>query len=127
MAIGDTGREELTPVAETVAVEFVPLGSRNVVTPDTIAWLANMRGGQVPTRLVRVERPSKRNGYDFVKVTFQCTRFVRYELDDGPVYGDTSSCMVRNLADARHPVFAGLTAADRARIDRAVRATEAQS
>lgn len=127
MAIGDTGRPEPTPVEETVSIGFVPLGKRNMVTPATIAWFAEIHEGHVPTRLIRVERPSKRNGLDHVKVTFQCTRFVRYTLDSGPVYGDTSGCMVRDLDDARHPVFAGLTAAERARIERAVRATEAQA
>ena len=127
MAIGDTGRPEPTPVEDTVSIGFVPLGNRNIVTPATIAWFAEIRDGHVPTRLMRVERPSKRNGLDHVKVTFQCTRFVRYTLDSGPVYGDWASCAVRDLEDARHPVFAGLTAAERARIERAVRATESRA
>ena len=127
MAIGDTGRPEPTPVEETVSIGFLPLGQRNIVIPATIAWFAEIRDGHVPTRLIRVERPSKRKGLDYAKVTFQCTRFVRYTLDTGPVYGDTASCAVRDLDDARHPVFAGLTAAERARIERAVRATEAQA
>jgi len=121
MAYGDHGLEP-TPATEVVEIAAIPAGAGNLVIPSTIRWLAQ-RGGHIPTRLLRVEKPNKRNRAKHVYVTFQCTPFPRYELESGPVYGDWSGCSVRIAADVNDPLFLGLTDRERARIASAVHAT----
>jgi hypothetical protein len=120
MAIGESGQYEPTPAHEVVEIEAVPLGAGNMVVPATVRWFSSIRdGGCVPTRLRQVNRP-KAGVRQFVRVEFDCTPFARYTTDAGPVMGTWSSCMVRHLADAADPIFAGLTPREHARIRRAV-------
>lgn len=121
MAYGDYGLE-LTPVEDVVDIGTVPIGAGNEVIPATIRWHAKY----VPTGLLAVEgAKTRRNPSKYVHVKFSCTPFVRYTLDSGPVYGNWSSCIVRNSTDAADPLFAGLANSERARIARAVTAMEA--
>lgn len=119
MAIGDSGQYEPTPAHEVVEIEGVPLAAGNAVIPATVRWQNSYRPGGIPTRLRQVNRP-KAGVREFVRVEFDCTPFARYTTDAGPVMGTWSSCMVRNLADAADPIFAGLTPREQARIRRAV-------
>lgn len=120
MAIGDAGQHEPTPASEVVEIEAVPVGAGNAVIPATVRWFSSIRdGGCVPTRLRQVNKP-KAGVRQFVRVEFDCTPFVRYDTDAGPVYGTWSSCMVRNLVDAADPIFDRLTPRERLRIRNAV-------
>lgn len=117
-AIGDTGVEQV-PTSMTVPVAAVPLGDGNTVVPATLRWQSAFRSGGIPTRVRRIKWPTKRNGLRFASVEFDCTPFVRYTLDTGPIYGDWSGCCVRNLGDAFDPVFDGLSPGELKRIERA--------
>ncbi len=116
MAYGDHGLE-LTPEAETVAIRARPGGPNNEVLPASLRFLRGAQGGGTPTRLVRVERP--RNGRSYAYAKFECTPYVLYTLDSGPVYGTQTSCHIRNEADANDPLFARLTGRERARMAKA--------
>ncbi len=118
MAIGDNGME-LTPVEDVVGIQCVP-DTGGYVTPAFVRWLAQ-RGDRVPTRIRRINRAGTRlNPKAFPYVEFDCTPYVRYTLDSGPVYGEWSSCCLRNLADAQDPLWATLPARSRARLVAAV-------
>lgn len=120
MAVGDSGRLEPMRESETVTIKAVPRAAGNMVIPATVRWFSSIRGGGcIPTRLRYVRKP-KAGVRDCVQVEFDCTPFLRYTLDSGPVFGDWSSCMVRDLTDARDPIFDGLTPREKARIVRAV-------
>lgn len=123
MAYGDNGLE-LTPVEETVSVGCIPAGRNNEWIPASVQWFSTIRSGCVPTRLLKVRFPTKKNGLRYASINFACTPFVRYELDSGPVYGDWSSCCIRSLADATHPIFGGLSQHELARLVRAGKAAE---
>lgn len=125
MAYGDHGLES-TPVEEAVEIRALPVGAGNIVIPATLRFFRKS-GGRVPTRLIRVEKPSARNGRKHVLVRFACAPFERYQTPEGvPVYGHEDACQVRNVNDALDPLFAGLTKRERARISRAVAAMEPQ-
>ncbi len=120
LAYGENGLEP-TPRDEVIEIEEVPLGAKNLVIPATVSWLTTIRACGVPTRIRRILRPNSKRAHAVVE--FDCTPFERFINDDGtPFMGDWSSCCVRHLQDARHAVFAGLTARERTRIARAVAA-----
>ncbi|WP_111266320.1 hypothetical protein [Marilutibacter maris] len=115
MAIGDSGAE-LTPANEAVEIPVLPMGPGNIVIPASIRFMAS-RGGYVPTKLRRVLRPNTRlNKSEFARIEFDCTPFVRYETDAGPVMGDWTSCFIRDRVDAEDRLFAGLSGEERDRI-----------
>lgn len=118
MAFGDHGLE-LTPSEDVVEIACVP-DTGGYVVPAFVRWMAE-RGGHMPTRLRRIRRPGTRlNPTAFAYVEFDCTQYVCYWLDSGPVYGDTCSCYVRNAKEAGDSLFDELTAKGRARIAAAV-------
>ncbi len=120
LAHGEHGLE-WAPRSEVVEIPMLPLGPSNEIVPATLRSMNQYKGGGVPTRLLRVERPTKRNGRRFTLVRFECTPFVRYDLGNGPVYGIEHSCHVRHEGDAADPLFNSLSPRERARIERAVR------
>ena len=119
LAYGDSGMEP-TPRNQVVEIECVPLGPDNLVGPAMVRWLAK-RGGHMPTRVRRVLKPNTRlNRMSHAYVEFDCTPFVLYTSDDGPVYGNWSGCYVRNPDEARDSVFDALPMNDKVRILTAV-------
>ncbi|MEN1958422.1 hypothetical protein [Luteimonas changyuni] len=122
LAYGDHGLEP-TSAGDVVEVPVMP-ETGGAATPAVLRLLN--RGGGVPTRLLRVERPSARNGRRHVLVRFECTPFAQYTRPDGmaTVLLYEWGCEVRNFAEARDPLFAGLTERERGRIARAVAAAE---
>jgi len=123
LANGENGLE-LTPIEETVSIDVVPLGQGNVIIPATVRFISTTRQGGIPTRLLRIRLPTEKNGLTYAQVRFECTPFVRYEWKGKTVYGDWSSCAVRNMTDADDPIFSRLTLRDRARITRAGKAAQ---
>ncbi|MCR6699711.1 MAG: hypothetical protein NVV68_00400 [Dokdonella sp.] len=120
LAHGEHGLE-WAPRSEVVEVQTLPLGPSNEIVPATLRSMNQYKGGGAPTRLLRVEKPTKRNGRRFALIRFECTPFVRYDLGDGPVYGTEHSCYVRHERDAADPLFDSLSSRERARIVRASR------
>ncbi len=120
MAYGDDGLEP-SPVEDVIEIECAPQ-TGGYSTPGLVRWLAK-RGGHVPTRIRRIRRPGTRlNPTAFAYVEFDCTPFVRYVGESGPVYGHWSGCYVRNASEATDPLFSSLPAKSRARIVAAVEA-----
>lgn len=124
MAYGDNGLE-LTPESEVVEIRVMPLGPGNVCIPATVEWASSIREGGIPLRLREVRQPTPESKHAFVYVSFDCTPFVRCQLDSGPVYGEWSSCSLRNASDATHPIFSRLSPEERSRLLRAVEECEA--
>ena len=122
MAYGDHGLEP-TPVEDVVEIEVFPTGPSNCVTPAMVRHLSK-RGGRIPTRLIRVVKAKAgakhANRAKYASVSFQCTPFVRYEADSGPVYGDRTSCYLCSIEDAHDPLWTSLPARSRARLIAAV-------
>ena len=124
-AHGENGLE-LCPESEVIEIKPIPLGRGNIVVPETVAWLSSIRdGGGVPTKLREIAQPSPESDHKAVRVTFDCTPIERYRLDSGPVYGEWSSCYVRNAVDVRHPIFNRLTTDERQRMLQAVQECDA--
>lgn len=119
MAYGDHGLEA-SPAEDVVTIGVLPMGPGNIMIPATQRYLRRAPGEGVPTKLIRVEKPNSRNGRAHVLVRYECTPFVRYTTDEGPVYGTVSGCQVRNESDASDELFSRLTSAERRRIHRAV-------
>ncbi len=120
LAYGDHGLEP-TPVEDVIEIGCIPLGAGNVVTPRARRYLQRSPGEGVPTKLLRVEKPSKRNGLAHVLVRYECTPLMQYMTDEGPKYLHRWGCQVPTLDDAADPLFDGLTEREKARIARAVR------
>lgn len=121
MAWGGNGLEP-TPRGEIVEIEPVPLGPGNLVTPVTWRWLHGLKGheGGIPTRLKRVRRCTSDEGFRYIGVDYECTPFVSYSLDSGPVYGHGATCAVYSGAHATDAFWDRLTTGERARIRRAL-------
>ena len=115
-AHGDNG-PELVPRSETVVIESMPFGPDNAVIPATIRSFAD----RTPTRLLGCKADRR---HDAVQVSFACTPFVRYTLGGKNVMGEECSCMVFTTAQARDPIFDGLTKRERDRIVRAAQRLE---
>ncbi|MCS4235072.1 hypothetical protein [Stenotrophomonas sp. BIGb0135] len=124
MAIGDSGRKEACPAAEAVAIQALPAGPRNVVTPASIRFIFWRRAGNEarPVKIRSVLKPNTtRNRSPYVRVVFESTPFSRAELDSGHVWGDWMDVAVPALDDATDQLWDTLSARDRARITNAVR------
>ena len=124
-AYGDHGLEFVSE-EEVVKICCVPLGSCNEIIPATIRHLSTTRegGGHIPERIRRIRWPTVANGRRYASVEFDCTPFVRYTMDRGPVFGYWAGCCVRNMRDAQDPIFSSLTIKERRRIERAARAAD---
>lgn len=128
LAIGDSGTLEPTMTSKAVDIGCIPLGACNEKIPGTVRyWAAKNDGEGIPTRVRRIGWPTQKNGQRYAYLEFDCTPFVRYTLDSGPVYGHWQSCCVRNMHDAADSIFSGLTSMERKRIERAARISELHS
>jgi len=97
IAIGDDGRQGLFPEAECVAIGAIPLGDRNRVVPETLAWL-----GHAPARLVGIRRPTADCPYPQIRLR--------------AADGRACSCVLRDALDAGHAVFGALADSSRRRM-----------
>lgn len=121
MAWGDNGFEP-TPRSETVEIMSIPVGPGNLITPITHRFLHELSGheGAVPTKLSRVRRCKSDDGFEHVSVEFECTPYVRYTLDSGPVFGHHSCCAAYKTNHAADPMWSRLTPRERGRIRNAI-------
>lgn len=121
MAWGENGLEP-TPRGETVEIAPIPVGPGNLVTPVTQRWLHGLkdREGGIPTRIKRVRRRTNDEGFRYIGVDYECTAFVSYTLDSGPVYGHDGTCAVYSGAHATDAFWDRLTTGERTRIRRAL-------
>lgn len=125
MAVGDSGRIELCPSDEVVAIKALPAGPRNVVTPASVRFIFWRRSGNEarPLRIRRILKPNTaRNHGPYVRVVFETTLFSRAQLESGHMWGDWMDVAVPSVADATDEFWGTLSARDRARIINAVRA-----
>ncbi|HEL3158052.1 TPA: hypothetical protein UMF67_001771 [Stenotrophomonas maltophilia] len=124
IAVGDSGKAEPCPVGQAVAIQALPAGPCNVVTPASIRFIFWRREGNEarPLRIRRILKPNTaRNCSPYVRVVFETTLFSRAQLESGHVWGDWMDVAVPSIADASDPLWDTLSARDRARITNAVR------
>lgn len=112
----DTGATIILPEAETVDIEVLPLADGNKVIPATLRSL----GGYRIRKLKRIDGADPANGEPYPYAILECDPYPRWGGDNPAHWNTTCVCCIRNEQDAFDPLFAPLTARERARIVAAV-------